>query len=108
LEKLAKRKAKKTRLSFKQGTAEYAISDQVIRCWFAKEGDYWQGHSVGTREYLRHIEAKTHGLIKKSALAGEGRLSRGQHAAPDSNRERVDRWKRRVHTHPRKHTAHAS
>ena len=41
LEKLAKRKAKKTRLSFKQGTAEYAISDQVIRCWFAKEGDYW-------------------------------------------------------------------
>jgi hypothetical protein len=24
---------------------------------------------VGTREYLRHIEAKTHGLIKKPTLA---------------------------------------
>jgi hypothetical protein len=55
LEKLAKRKTKKTRLSFKQGTAEYAILDQVIKCWFAKEGDYWPGQSVGTREYLRHV-----------------------------------------------------
>jgi hypothetical protein len=40
LEKLAKRKTKKTRLSFKQGTAEYAILDQVNKCWFAKEGEY--------------------------------------------------------------------
>jgi hypothetical protein len=66
LEKLAKRKTKKTQLSFKQGTAEYKILDQVIRCWFAKKGGYWPGQSVGTiREYLRHIEGKTHGLIKK-------------------------------------------
>jgi hypothetical protein len=58
LEKLAKRKTKKTRRSFKQGTAEHAILDQVIKCWFAKEGEYWPGQSVGTREYLMHIEAK--------------------------------------------------
>jgi hypothetical protein len=59
LEKLAKRKTKKTRLSFKQGThrSEYAILHQVIKCWFAKEGDYWPGQGVGTREHLRHIEA---------------------------------------------------
>jgi hypothetical protein len=54
LEKLAKRKTKKTRLSFKQGTQ---ILHQVIKCWFAKEGDYWPGQGVGTREHLRHIEA---------------------------------------------------
>jgi hypothetical protein len=70
LEKLAKRKTKKTRLSFKQGTAEYAVLDQLIKCWFAKAGEYWPGaQGVGTREYLRHIEAKAHGLIKKPALA---------------------------------------
>jgi hypothetical protein len=69
LEKLAKRKTKKTRLSFKQGTAEYEILDQVAKCWFAKEGEYWPGQSVGTREYPRHIEGKTHGLIKKNTLA---------------------------------------
>jgi hypothetical protein len=45
------------------------VLDQVIKCWFAKEGEYWPGQSVGTREYLRHIEAKTHGLIKKDTLA---------------------------------------
>ena len=33
LEKLAKRKTKKTRLSFKQGTAEHKqVLDQVIKC----------------------------------------------------------------------------
>jgi hypothetical protein len=71
LEKLAKRQTKKTRLSFKQGTAEHEILDQVIKCWFAKEGEYWPGQRMGTREYLRHIEAKAkaHGLIKKNTLA---------------------------------------
>jgi hypothetical protein len=69
LEKLAKRKTKKTRLSFKQGTAEYKILDQVTKCWFAKEGEFWPGQIVGTREYLKHIEIKTHGLIKKPTLA---------------------------------------
>jgi hypothetical protein len=69
LEKLAKRKTKKTRLSFEQGTAEYKILDQVIKCWFAKEGEFWPGQIVGTREYLKHIEIKTHRLIKKPALA---------------------------------------
>jgi hypothetical protein len=34
----------------------------VIKCWLAKEGEYWPGQSVGTSEYLRHSEAKTHGL----------------------------------------------
>jgi hypothetical protein len=66
LEKLAKRKTKKTRLSSKQGTAEYAVLDQVIKCWFAKAGEYWPGQIVGTREYtqssiLRNTEtAPTH------------------------------------------------
>jgi hypothetical protein len=68
LEKLSKRKKKKTRLSFKQGTADHKILDQVTKCWFAKEGEFWPGQIVGTREYLRHIEIKTrHGLIKKPA-----------------------------------------
>jgi hypothetical protein len=66
---VTKRKTKKTRLSFKQGTAEHEILDQVIKCWFAKEGEYWPGQGVGTREYLRHIEGKAHGLIKKNTLA---------------------------------------
>jgi hypothetical protein len=50
LEKLAKRKTKNTWLSFKQGTAEHAVLDQVIKCWFAKEGEYLQGQSVGTHQ----------------------------------------------------------
>jgi hypothetical protein len=45
----------------------------VIKCWFAKEGEYWPGQSVCTREHLsqavRHIEGKAHGLIKKNTLA---------------------------------------
>jgi hypothetical protein len=93
LEKLAKRKTKKTRLSFKQGTAEYAVLDQVTKCWFAKAGEYWPGQIVGTREYLRHIEAKTHGLIKKPTLApylkednpkvlGEAKCGRKGHMTP--------------------------
>jgi hypothetical protein len=35
------------RLSFKQGTAEHAVLDQVIKCWFAKAGEYWPGQIVG-------------------------------------------------------------
>jgi hypothetical protein len=69
LEKLAKRKTKKTRLSFKQGTPEYKTLDQAIKCWFAKEGGYWLGPSVCTREHLKHIETKAHGLTKKNTLA---------------------------------------
>jgi len=93
LEKLAKRKTKRSRLSFKEGTDEYKVLDQVIKCWLAKEGEYWPGQSVGTREYLRHIEAKAHGLIKKDTLApylrkknpkvlGEAKRGRKGHMTP--------------------------
>jgi hypothetical protein len=81
--KLPRSWTKRSRLSFKEGTDEYKVLDQVIKCWFAKEGEYWPGQSVGTRGYPRHIEAKTHpwpdqaghprALPQEEELEGTGR-----------------------------------
>jgi hypothetical protein len=58
-----------------------------------RPSEYWPGQGVGTREYLRHIEAKAHGLIKKDTLApylrkktpkvlGEAKRGRKGHMPP--------------------------
>jgi hypothetical protein len=84
LEKLAKRKTKKTRLSFKQGTAEHAISDQVIRCWFAKR--------EGGRASIGQDRARAPGSISGTSKPRPMASSRSRPSRPTSRSATLRYW----------------